>query len=353
MTKCGTFLLCLFAAAACFAQDTNEVRMHARTVRECAACHPAQANPHPATSMAHALEAPFECKILIEHPVLTFKDGSYSYRIERNGARSIYTVTDGQEVFSAPISWAFGLGVAGQTYVYEKDGALYQSRVSFYDATNGLDLTIGAGNEKPANLAEAAGHLMARDEQVRCFGCHATNAVSGSQVAFDRMVPGIQCERCHGSSDAHLAAVKGNPSQPGPSAMRSLRRMSSEDTANFCGQCHRRWDDIAASGITGIANIRFQPYRLTNSKCYDSEDRRIRCTACHDPHREISRTDADYDPKCQACHSGGGKAAARICKVGSSSCATCHMPKLDLPGTHHQFTDHNIRIVRAHAKYPD
>ena len=106
------------------------------------------------------------------------------------------------------------------------------------------------------------------------------------------MIPGIQCERCHGSSDEHLAAVKGGQTAAAPSfpAIRSLRKLSTEDTSNFCGQCHRRWDDIAASGITGISNIRFQPYRLTNSKCYDSEDRRIRCTACHDPHREIRET---------------------------------------------------------------
>ena len=152
MTKCLTYLFGLLAAAACFAQASNDAAVHARTVRECAACHPAQATPHPATSMAHALEAPSECKILLEHPLLTFRDGEYSYRIERSGTQSIYTVTDGSEVFSAPILWAFGLGVAGQTYVYEKDGVMYQSRVSFYDATNGLDLTVGASNEKPSNL---------------------------------------------------------------------------------------------------------------------------------------------------------------------------------------------------------
>ena len=35
--------------------------------------------------------------------------------------------------------------------------------------------------------------------------------------------------------------------------------------------------------MTGVANVRFQPYRLISSKCYDAEDSRIRCTACHDP----------------------------------------------------------------------
>jgi hypothetical protein len=29
------------------------------------------------------------------------------------------------------------------------------------------------------------------------------------------------------------------------------------------------------------------------------------------------------------------------------------MPKLDLPGAHKKFTDHEIRIVRANGAYPD
>ena len=34
-----------------------------RAVRQCASCHPAQAKPHPQTSMAHAMELVAECTI--------------------------------------------------------------------------------------------------------------------------------------------------------------------------------------------------------------------------------------------------------------------------------------------------
>src|SRR3954464_13210659 len=87
--------------------------IHERAVRECATCHPAQAKPHPTTSMAHAMELPAECEILESHPMLTFQTGSYSYRIERRGKQSIYSVTDGHQSISVPIGWAFGLGLAG------------------------------------------------------------------------------------------------------------------------------------------------------------------------------------------------------------------------------------------------
>jgi len=298
------------------------------TTKECARCHQAEAKRQPETSMAHALELPDACSILKSRPVLTLTGGRYTYRIEHG----VYSVSDGHNTVTAPIRWAVGLGSAGQTYLYEKDGELYQSRVSYYRAIDALDFTLGALNAKPANLSEAAGQLMDRQEKAKCFGCHATGAI-----------PGVQCERCHGSIEDHLAKL---------TPMKSLRKLTTEEMSNFCGQCHRTWDEIASSGIRGVIDVRFQPYRLTNSKCYDPDDARISCVACHDPHQEVERRDRSYDSKCQACHAGG-KASAKACKVAGANCVGCHMPKVEIPGSHNKFTDHEIRIVRANAPYPD
>ncbi len=62
---------------------------------------------------------------------------------------------------------------------------------------------------------------------------------------------------------------------------------------------------------------------------------------------------AAYDAKCLACHSASQTANARSCPVADSGCTTCHMPKVDSPGMHQPFTDHQIRIVRAGEAYPD
>jgi hypothetical protein len=317
---------------------------------QCAACHAAQARPHAATSMAHAMELVSECAILKTHPLLTFTNGAYTYRIERKGAKSLYSVTDGRETVSAPIGWAFGLGRAGQTYVFEKDGELYESRVSYYRELDGLDLTTGALNRRPANLIEAAGRRMDAEDKAGCFGCHATNATRGKQLTLDNMTAGIQCERCHGPTASHLEGLKQRDLKM--AQMKNLRSLSSEEISHFCGQCHRTWEEVAAGPKLGVLNVRFQPYRLTNSKCYDSEDRRISCVACHDPHQELNSTASSYDSKCQACHQGG-KPITRQCKISQRDCASCHMPKLEMPGAHHKFTDHEIRIVRANAPYPD
>jgi Cytochrome c554 and c-prime len=321
-----------------------------RAVSACVTCHAAQAKPQPGTSMAHAMELVSECVILKTHPLLTFTDGKYSYRIERKGGKSLYSVTDGQRTITAFIGWAFGLGLAGQTYLFEKDGDLYESRVSYYRELDGLDLTTGAVNRRPANVIEAAGRLMDAEDKAGCFSCHATGATRGKQLALDHMTAGIQCERCHGPTDGHLEGLKQR--NPKMAQMKELRNLSCEEVSHFCGQCHRTWEDVASGPRLGVLNVRFQPYRLTNSKCYDSEDTRISCVACHNPHQELNRTTSSYDSKCQACHNGG-KPTARDCKVSQRDCASCHMPKLEMPGSHHQFTDHEIRIVRANVPYPD
>jgi hypothetical protein len=150
-------------------------------------------------------------------------------------------------------------------------------------------------------------------------------------------------------AEKHLAAVA--QGKPELDAMQHLARMSTEQVSSFCGQCHRTRDQIVMAGRFDITDIRFQPYRLTESKCYDADDVRISCLACHDPHREVLANSSDYDSKCHSCH-GGGKPNAKACPMSSKNCPSCHMPKLELPGAHHKFTDHRIRIARANEPFP-
>lgn len=258
---------------------------------------------------------------------LTTRLGRYSYEV--NGSE--FTVTDGTDTLRFPLAWVFGQGSTGQTWLYQKDDRWYESRVSYYGTPQALDLTIGQQAITPHNISEAAGRLIPVSEARLCFSCHSTGSV-----------PGIQCERCHGAQEAHLADPAKLP--------RKLGKLSSEEQADFCGECHRTWAEISLKGPRGIQNVRFQPYRLANSRCYDAFDARIRCTACHDPHAALETNEANYDAKCLACHA---QPSAKKCPVARKDCVTCHMPKLDLPGAHKSFTDHRIRVVRPNETYPD
>ena len=96
----------------------------------CAKCH-VEGLTQPTTDMAHALETVEQARILIDHPLLTATDGKYTYRIERKGDQSLYSVTDGTTTITMPIRYAAGASSAlGQTFILEKDGKFYESRMS-------------------------------------------------------------------------------------------------------------------------------------------------------------------------------------------------------------------------------
>ena len=315
----------------------------------CATCHATETSHARVTPMARALETVADCAILKSHPDLSYQEGPYHAEIKRRGSESILTVTQGDQTLTVPLLWAFGLGQAGQTYVFEYHGAMYESRVSFYNQLGKLDLTMGAMGSKPQDIEMAAGRKMdslgARD----CFSCHSTGAVSGGKLHLETIVPGVGCESCHVGSGKHADAVKAGDAAAAKIA--HLASLPSEDVSELCGRCHRTWSQIALNGPRGVNNVRFQPYRLANSKCYDAADARIRCTACHDPHGVLQTDLAAYDTKCTACHSAA--LHTKVCPVAKANCAGCHMPKIDLPGAHAKFTDHQIRIARAGAPYPN
>ncbi len=336
-------------------------------VQACAACHTEIVERQQKSSMAKAMEKVDGCRLLLQNPNLKFQLDKFTFRIERQGDKSIYTIGDGKTEISVPILYGFGQGKVGQTYVYEYNGEFYESRVSFYGDTRALDLTLGYAGEIPKNLVEAGGRRMSVDETRRCFSCHTTGAITSnsesSKLRVNHLVPGVSCESCHGPGDQHVAALKAG--EKAPAKMKRLGDLDGDDiTQTMCGSCHRSVEDvIALPNRGGIGNVRFQPYRIFNSRCY-SADKRIGCTACHDPHGKLEESASFYDTKCLACHqSAGAKLGAkpatgenrdaRACKVGTKDCASCHMPRIEVPGAHFKFTDHRIRIVREGAPFPN
>jgi Cytochrome c554 and c-prime len=303
--------------------------------------------------MAHALLLPADNSVLKNHPDLSFRRGVYTYNVQTRGTETTYSVTDGAATMSVPVRWSFGVG--SQTWVLEKDGKLFESLVSYYPGAHGLDTTIGDNAIEPKSLIEAFGRPLDAPEYKACFGCHATGAVTKDQLHLESLSPGVSCARCHTGAEQHQQDVVHGKLQSVPV---SIGKLTSEEISNLCGQCHRTWETVVRDRLRGPINVRFQPYRLANSKCFDGSDPRISCVTCHDPHQNPVRETRSYDEKCLACHASGALVRAvaakpKLCPVAKSNCALCHMPKVDLPGGHRAFTDHQIRIVRANESYPD
>jgi len=331
-----------------------------RTETACVSCHRSQSETQPQTPMAHALEFPSSDPTLQANPKLTVRKGAYTYTVETKGATSTYSVTDGSRTITLPIRWSFGEG--SQTWVFEREGNWYEGLVSYYPALKALDTTIGDGALTPQNLEEAMGRKLLPTEIKDCFGCHSTGAVRKDEFNPAALQPGVTCEHCHQGASAHLLdAVQGQFDSAPP----RLSKLSSEDISNFCGQCHRTWEAVVRNHWRGLIDVRFQPYRLANSKCFDGTDPRISCLACHDPHQQLVRQDSTYDSKCLACHGSSAigpsssspasvaTSVPKSCPVSKSECVSCHMPRIALPGGHVSFTDHEIRVVRTGDAYPN
>jgi hypothetical protein len=335
----------------------------------CAACHTGKA--HSETGMARALSTAAESRVLQSHPRMTFRAGMYAYEIVSDGQQSTYRVTDGKETISEPIPYVFGNGTIAQTYVLRHNGKLYEGRVSYYAGIEALDWTIGDKLDPPLGLHEAFGRDISGDEARNCFSCHGTAAVVNGRLDLEHMVPGVGCEACHGPGAQHIAAM--GAGRKGAGYILNPKSLDPDTLSQeFCGACHRSADTVGMMpDLGGINNVRFQPYRIYRSRRHNSTDRHFACTACHDPHVELNHLTAADDSNCTACHAPsqshpaliasqkgepGGQStaspAAKSCSVGNEGCVSCHMPKVELPAAHFQFTDHCIRIARPGDPYP-
>jgi hypothetical protein len=310
--------------------------------------------------MAQAGAQAANSQILREHAELSGELSPFRYEIARGSDpdKSTYSVSDGARKVAAQLAWAFGVAHTGQTYIYSRGGAYYESRVSFYKTLQSLALTTGHSSATPSSIEAALGRRMDSSETQHCFGCHTSGSMIAGRFDPAHATPGVTCEQCHGPGARHVAAMKAGKIEEGRRAILNPRKLGAAAAVDFCGACHRTWADVLQTQVTGVANVRFQPYRLESSKCWGRGDARLACFACHDPHQPLVTETASYDSKCLACHvtKAGEKIAdhpGAACPVATSNCGSCHMPKVEVPSMHAPFTDHRIRIVRNPEAYPN
>jgi len=263
---------------------------------------------------------------------------------------------------SKPLTWAFGSGAISQVYMTAGDHSFNESHFSYFEPIHGFDVTPAQPNLRVPMRADGAGaasksaegRTVSMQEVRRCFSCHAANVPAEAPITG--FIPGVTCETCHGPGANHAAAARAELPQSGALILNPAR-LRPVDRVDFCGACHATSTDVQLGGGVGRPTVRFPAYRLENSACW-SNDARIQCTGCHDPHRPLSHDTAAYDQRCLSCHVTGANTKAdadhpgRACPKSTQGCTGCHMPKYDFPDVHHRFTDHQIRIVKPGEPVP-
>jgi hypothetical protein len=311
----------------------------------CVNCHPAESHTQPQTGMAQALVPAAESAIFRTHQQLSFGDRGYEYQLQNQGDTVLYSVDDAKQKARVSLQWAFGAGTVGQTYLFKIDSQFYEAHVSYYKTLDGLAVTTGHSDLPVHNLVEAAGRLLSSREVSQCFGCHATTRNAS-------LTAGIQCDACHEGAAEHATSV--TEKSASPFIPKRLSELTSLAMADRCGFCHRSFQAVSERGPHTLENVRFQPYRLVGSRCFNANDRRISCVACHNPHENVDTRAGAYDSKCQACHQTSSTISGiKLCPVAATNCVTCHMPKVEYPPMHYEFTDHRIRVVLPGVKFPE
>ena len=324
----------------------------------CAKCHAEIVRTQSATQMALTMQPAANSKILAGHIGGIFTDGSYHYTVERSGNSYSLTVSDGAGKRTDTLQWAFGSGFTAQAYFWWRNGDAYESRFNYFPAAGRFDRTPGRLQDAPLSLDMAEGRKVAEFETRKCYSCHSTALTTTEPLTAAQFHPGVSCEACHGPGLAHAAAMKTDTSTQ--LQIVSPARFKPAKAVDFCGACHGSPRDVVLAGTVGRMTVRFPAYRLVKSRCWGTNgDARLTCFACHDPHRPLERNAAAYDVACLRCHANGGAASENsrahqaACPVAKSQCTSCHMPKVNIAEMHYDFTDHNIRIVKANAPFPD
>jgi len=324
----------------------------------CTRCHKEELST---TSMQRAAVLANGATFLNGKPIQSFSSKPLIYSVTRTPTGIDYTVSDGPHHLSHKLDWILGAGDLGHTFLYQVDDRWYQSMVTFYTAPSALDITTGLELDPTNHLPTALGQLLSPEDTRRCFNCHTVHSTTSQGFNPLHAEAGLGCEACHGPGLAHTKQMSSNTApHPNLSNIFNPAKLSPADSNDFCGACHRSFADatesIASIGRASTAVVRFQPYRLEESRCWrETQDARLTCVACHNPHQPLSKDPASYDKHCLQCHSTSATAATHagnVCPKATSQCTTCHMPKVNIASMHGSFSDHYIRVVHPNDAFP-
>jgi hypothetical protein len=313
---------------------------------QCAGCHPREVAAFDQSAMGRSIstDAP-QPDGRFEH-----KHSRSTITIKHQGPQMVQRVeADGLKV-EYPVAYAVGAGKAGFSYLIQIGQYLFQSPASYYSQTHAWDVTPGYEPEPVLDFT----HPIAEG----CIFCHAATAraAAGAENRFPEPLRAISCERCHGSTEAHLK-------QPVRGSIVNPSKLSIAARDSVCEQCHlegavrvlnpgKRWTDFEAGQTTESVFVTYvlhadrsdgvkavsQSEQLALSRCSRESGGRLWCGSCHDPHGDS----VNIRGVCMGCHADVFTAAKH---KPADECVSCHMPRLQPNNiAHTAITDHFIAL---------
>ncbi len=274
-----------------------------------------------------------------EYKIELKKDGSSYYQQAKVTGTEEYSEAQKMDI-------VIGSGVKGQTFLTWEDDKLYQLQASYYPPTDSWINSPGYPNQ-----------LHKRPVRDGCLKCHVTFATNmdfsgrGNRYNKEKMIYGVDCEKCHRPAEKHVVFHRENPEVETAMYMLKLDTLDRQLRLDACAQCHsglrgaivkgnsfsylvgERLDDYSRNFYTGQKSNELDVHGnqyglLTSSACFINSPQ-MDCSTCHNPHTN-QRGDAEYfNQKCFSCHN----TETVVCSVETShsnemgnDCISCHMP---------------------------
>jgi nitrate/TMAO reductase-like tetraheme cytochrome c subunit len=280
-----------------------------------------------------------------------FSNGSLVSMEKRGDSLFQVEYINGRERRNHVIDIVIGSGAKGQSFLYWGGNKLYQHPMTYFTAANQWSNSPGYPNKV----------MFQKPVTARCLECHVTYAYKVSdtsriQEEFDRnkILYGIDCEKCHGPAAQHVAFHTANDSVAGAKFITNPAKFTRQQSLDLCALCHGGgllkksgpsfgftpgdaisnyfvWDTI--NNRTAYLDVHGNQFGLMlQSKCF-TQSTTLTCGSCHDSHKNERDNLTVFSQRCMNCHTTGHN---NFCKEKSlpadilkTNCIDCHMP--DLP----------------------
>jgi hypothetical protein len=244
-----------------------------------------------------------------------------------------------------------GSATKGQSYATWTGNKLFQLPITYFTSAGQWCNSPGYPDKISFN----------RPITSRCLECHATFAEKKSAPEkepeeFDRnrIILGVDCERCHGPAAKHVEFQTKNPTEKQAKFISSLASFSRQQSLDMCALCHGGRLQKTKPSFQFTAGDKLPDYFLIDtvgrdvnsidvhgnqfgllaaSKCFKRSST-LTCNTCHNPHENEKGKAATFAERCATCHNDKHTAGG-LCKMEGtlnreelkSNCVNCHMPE--------------------------